>query len=103
MRRGENVDDRAALDERRRFRRGAVRFEEAEATGPPRALQVEIGAMRQERIQKRQVLLRDLHRTAAEVGNGLVDDRAHLRLGRKKRADTLNVAIAHGGVKLLDW
>jgi hypothetical protein len=73
VRRREHVDDGSALDERCRLFRGAVVLEQPESACPPRAFEVEIGAVRQEDVENRQVLLGDRGGPAVEVADRLVD------------------------------
>ena len=101
VRRGEDVDDRASRDERRRFLGCAVVFQKAEAAGPPRALEVEIGAVRQQDVEQRQVLRRSCDRPAVEIADRLVDGCSHLGVAFEQLADALDVAGVQRADKLL--
>ena len=94
VRRGEDVDDRASRDERRRLLGRASRFQQPEPAGPPGALEVEVGAVREQHVEHRQVLRRARDRPAVEMADRRVHGGAHLRVlpraarghGRRRRA-----------------
>ena len=88
----EDVDDRAARDQRRRLLGRAVVLEQAESARPPGALEVEIGAVREQHVEQRQVLPRDRGRPAVEVADRLVDGGPHLGVRLEQSPDFACVA-----------
>ena len=96
-----DVDGRAARDERRGFLRRAAVFEQPEPAGPPRALEVQIGAVREQDVEQRQVLLRLRRGPAVEVTDGLVHRGPDVRVLVQQVADFSHVAGIQRVEKLL--
>ena len=101
MRRREYVDDGAALDERRRLFRCAVVLEQTESARPPGALEVEIGAVREQDVEKRQVLPGDRGGPAVEVADRLVDSSPDFGVRLEQSPDFACVAGAERCEKFL--
>ncbi len=98
----EDVDDRAALDERRRFGRRDVVLENPERAGPPVALQIEVGPVLQQDVDERQVLARHPHRPSAERAERRVDGGPHVGVILEQTADTLGIAVAQRAAELFE-
>ena len=93
LRRGEDVDNGAAGDERGGLVRSAAAFEHAEAAGRPCALQVDVGAMGEQHVDERQVPARHRYRSAAKPAERFVHRRARFCvLGEQVRAASTSPA-----------
>jgi hypothetical protein len=80
-----------ARDERGRLRRRAVVFHETEPASPPRALEIDVGAIGQQQVEHRQVLGRARDRAAVEVADRCVDRGADFGMLLEQRADGVHV------------
>ncbi len=78
----------------------AVHVEQAESAGPPRALQIEIGAMGQQQIEQRQVVFHHCRRTAVEGPDRRVHQGADLGMGLEQRPDAPDILCLQRELKL---
>ena len=102
MRGGEDVDAGAARDQRRGLVGRDPVFEQAEAARRPRAFQIQIGAVREQHVEQRQVLLRHRHRPAVEVADRRVHRCADLGVLDEQGANPLDLAGAQRNQELVD-
>src|SRR5437660_1274190 len=101
MRRSEDVNNGASLDQWRRLLGRTAVLQKSETAGPPSAFEVEIRAVRQQYVQQSQVFRRSCNWSAVEMADRIVHGCSHFRVRFKQLPYTLRVAIVERDEKAL--
>ena len=102
IRRRKDVDNGAAGDERGGFLGRQILFEDAEAAGPPFALQVDVRTIGEQQVEQCEIPGCSRDRPALEVTDRLVDSRPHVGVLLEEPCDAIDIAGVESADELLE-